>query len=396
MNLARQHKIDDATRDKWLGDGNSADEVAQKILETIATRVAASPQSDAKIGLGPKEVRQYSLWKALRAVVDNNWKEAGFELEASRAICQKMNRIPDASTFLVPFEVLTRSVDPRLLGSAKRDVSVAASGGGYLVETSNLGFIDMLRNRSVAFRMGVQRLTGLVGNVNIPKQSATATAYWLAAETTQITESQQTFIQIPLTPRTAGAYTEISRLLLLQSSPDAEMIVTRDLAAVVGLAVDLGVLAGTGTAQPQGIIGTSGVGTVTGTSFDYADILEFQSDVASANIMPVSGGYVATPVVAALAMGRSRFANTDTPLWQGNLWDGQMAGFPAMSSMQIPTGDMLFGDWSTVVVGEWGVLEIAVNPTANFQAGIIGIRAMYTMDVGVRHPAAFSLMTSAT
>jgi hypothetical protein len=88
MNLARQHKIDDATRDKWLGDGNSADEVAQKILETIATRVAASPQSDAKIGLGPKEVRQYSLWKALRAVVDNNWKEAGFELEASRAICQ--------------------------------------------------------------------------------------------------------------------------------------------------------------------------------------------------------------------------------------------------------------------------------------------------------------------
>jgi HK97 family phage major capsid protein/HK97 family phage prohead protease len=401
LNLCRQHKIDDPTRDKWIGEGATGDEVAQRILDTIATRVAANPQPDSKVGLTAKETKQYSLWKALRAVVDNNWKDAGFELDVSRAICAKLNRTPEQHSLLIPFEVQTRTVEGRVNGSfiagGRRDLSVAAGGGGYLVETSNVGFIDMLRNRSVAFRMGVQQLTGLVGNVNIPKQSASATAYWLAAETTQITESAQTFVQVPLTPRTAGAYTEISRLLLLQSSPGAEAIVTNDLAAVVATAVDLGVIAGTGTAQPQGIIGTANLGSLTsGTTFDYADILEFQSKVATANVTPVRGGYVTTPTVAALAMARSRFASTDTPLWAGNLWDATMAGFPAMSSMQVPTGDMLFGDWSTVVVGEWGVLEIAVNPAANFQAGIIGIRAMYTMDVAVRHPAAFTLGTSMT
>jgi HK97 family phage major capsid protein/HK97 family phage prohead protease len=380
--------------DRWINEGKTPDEVSQAILEQIAVRTKANPQSKAEIGMSPKEVRQYSLMRALRAAAENNWKDAGFELEANRAICTKLNRIPEQNSFLIPFEVLQRPTVQQQ--NAQRDISVAAGGGGYLVETTNMGFIDMLRNRSVAFRMGVQRLTGLVGNVNIPKQSAAATAYWLTSETNAITESAQTFIQIPLSPKTAGAYTEISRLLLLQSSPDAETIVTRDLSTVVALAVDLGVIAGTGTAQPQGIIGTSGVGTVTGTSFDYADILEFQTDVASANVVPVSGGYVATPTVAGLAMARFINTTVGTALWTGGLWDGQMAGYPAMSSMQVPTGDMLFGDWSTVVVAEWGVLEIAVNPVANFAAGIIGIRAMYTMDVGVRHPAAFSLATSCT
>ena len=51
-----------------------------------------------------------------------------------------------------------------------------------------------------------------------------------------------------------------------------------------------------------------------------------------------------------------------------------------MSSGQCPTGDMIFRDWSRVVVGEWGVLELAVNPAANFPAGITGLRAMYTIE----------------
>jgi hypothetical protein len=65
-----------------------------------------------------------------------------------------------------------------------------------------------------------------------------------------------------------------------------------------------------------------------------------------------------------------------------------------MSSNQCPSGDMVFGDWSQLVIGEWGVLEIAVNEQANFQAGIVGVRCFYTMDVGVRIPAAFSIGTS--
>jgi len=112
--------------------------------------------------------------------------------------------------------------------------------------------------------------------------------------------------------------------------------------------------------------------------------------------MPMAGGYVTTPAVAALAMARARFSSTDTPLWVGNIWDGTMAGFRAMASNQMSSGTMLFGDWSEVILAEWGVLEVEANPFANFQAGITGIRAFYTVDVGVRHGAAFSYAASCT
>jgi hypothetical protein len=70
--------------------------------------------------------------------------------------------------------------------------------------------------------------------------------------------------------------------------------------------------------------------------------------------------------------------------------DGQCLGFRGMSSNQMPASRLLFGDFAQVVVGEWGVLELAVNPVENFLAGIIGLRAMYSVDVGVRYAGAFS------
>jgi len=191
----------------------------------------------------------------------------------------------------------------------------------------------------------------------------------------------------------------VSRQLLLQSSPAADQIVAADLLAVCALAADAGVINGSGASgQPTGILQTGGIGSVTGTSLAYAGILEFQSDVLASNALvdPAAAGYVTTSAVAALLAARYKVANTYSPLWDGNLLDGAINGFRAMSSAQVPAATMIFGDWSSVVVGEWGVLEVSVNPFANFQAGIIGVRCMYSMDVAVRHAASFSVASSIT
>jgi HK97 family phage major capsid protein/HK97 family phage prohead protease len=394
-NLCKMNKLDERYETMWVGQGLSLFDVGTEILRILEERGKSNPQPLSRIGMTGGEAQRFSIVRAIRACCDQDWKNATFELECSREVAKKIGTVPDPKKFYIPYEVMERPVDLSEV-RARRDVSVAASGGGFLVETTNVGFIEMLRNRSVVMRMGARRLAGLVGNITIPKQSGAATGYWLTAETTQITESQQTFVQIAMTPKNCGAYTEISRQLLLQSSPGVEGIVTDDLAKVVAIAADLGALNGSGGAQPTGIIATGGIGSVTGASFDYADILEFQSDIAGSNVTPIRGGYVTTPAVAALAMARMKAANTYSPLWEGNVWDGTMCGFPAMSSAQMPTADMLFGDWQEVVIGEWGVLEVEVNPYANFQAGIIGIRAIYSMDAALRYPVAFSLMTSAS
>lgn len=395
-NLCKANKLDEKYREMWISQGTPIEDVSEDILRILEERGKTNPQPASRLGMTDREVGRFSLIRAIRAITDKDWKHAGFELECSRSVAAKLGVAPDPHKFYVPFEVMERPTEGR--GQAQRDLTVGTAGaGGFLVSTENMGFIEMLRARSVAFRMGARRLSGLQGSVTVPRQSAAATGYWLSTEATQITESQQTFVQMALAPKNVGAYTEISRQLLLQSSPGAEGIVTDDLAQVVALSADLAVLEGSGASgQPTGISNTAGIGSVTGTSLAYAGILEFQTDVASSNVTPLRGGYVTTPAVAALLMARARFTNTDTPLWAGNIWDGQVSGFPSMSSNQLTAASMIFGDWQEVVVGEWGVLEIEVNPYANFQAGIVGVRAIYSMDVGVRRPFAFSRSTSIT
>ena len=406
-NLCRAGGIDDNIRDHWVGTGLSIEQLSEDYLRILEQRGTKNPQSVARVGLSEQETQRYSLMNAIRAVADKNWTNAGFELECSREIAKKLNIVTDPNKFYVPFEVQGRQV-PVASGSfmtadsrrsMRRDLTVAsAAGGGYLVGTENMSFIEQLRNRSIAYRMGARRLAGLMGNVTVPRQTASATAYWLSSESTQITESQQTLGQMALTPKTVGAYTEISRQLMLQSSPDAEGIVTADLSAVGGLAIDVGALRGSGTSgEPTGIVNTAGIGSVSGSGFiaaAFARVLEFQTDVATANVVPMAGGYVTTPSVAASMMQAVKFSGTASPVWEGNVWDGSMVGFQAMSSNQMSSATMLFGDWAQVVIAEWGVLQVEVNPYANFQAGIIGVRAMVSVDVGLRYAAAFSYASS--
>lgn len=402
-NLCKANKIDDATRDHWVSSGASMDLVAEQMLGIMEERGRENPQSASKLGLSKKEIKKFSLCRAIDACGSRNWNKAGFEAECSGEISKKLGRLEaDQNRFFVPLELQVREnrmpMEDLAYALMKRDLtSGTGSAGGFLVDTANVGFIELLRNRSVVLSMGARRLTGLQGNVAIPKQTVAATAVWLANEASTVTESQQTFAQVALTPKTVGGYTEISRLLLLQSNPSAEGLVMSDLAAVVALAVDLAGLTGSGASgQPTGIINTAGIGGVTGASIAYAGIVEFQTDVATGNALTGSCGYVATPVVAGLLKQRVKFTSTASPIWDGQLLDANVDGYRGMASNQVPTGDLLFGDFGQLVLGEWGVLELEVNPYANFQAGIVGVRALYSIDFGVRIPAAFSLATSVT
>jgi len=388
VDLAKANRLDERYTRHWIESGASLEQVATDLLKVIEERGKNAPASEVNIGLSATEVRKYSLMRAIRAGANKDWRNAGLELEAHKAIMQRTGKTPQAEgSFFVPYEVQTR------------DLSAAtASAGGYLVGTSNQSFIELLRNQSVAFAMGATRLSGLVGNVTVPKQTGAATAYWLADETTQITEGNQTFGQMSLAPKNVAALTEITHQLLQQSDPSVESLVTSDLAKIVSLAVDVAAIRGSGgSGQPQGIVGTSGVGSVSGTSLAAAGILEFQSDVAANNGLAPGCGYVTTPAVAALLMARPELPSTGTErLWKGNLLKGSLFDFPAMSSAQMSSATMLFGHWPSVIIAEWGTLELQVNPYSDFTRGYIAVRAWYTCDIGLRYPGSFSYASSIT
>lgn len=369
-----------------IESGATVDAVRGLVMNAMA---GAQTENITNVGLSRNEVKRYSVLRAIRTLVDPNYKGGDFERAVSAAICQRggFEASPNGG-FFVPTEV------------QHRDLTVAApTGGGNLVATDlqASSFIELLRARSVLAGLGATMLPGLVGNVAIPKQTGAATGYWLTNEAAGITESQQTIGQVPLTPRNLGAYTELSRQLMMQSTPAADAMVMNDLARVLALSIDLAGLEGSGASgQPTGISNTAGIGSVTGTSLPYTGVLEFQTDVAAGNALAIGSAYLTTPAVAALLMTRQRYASTDTPLWTGSVLDGMLAGFNATTTTQLTAASMIFGDFSQVVIGEWGFLELALNPYANFTAAISGIRAIQTVDIGIRQAAAFSRAVSIT
>ncbi|TKB63202.1 MAG: phage major capsid protein [Nitrospira sp.] len=355
--------------------------------------------ADGYLGLSRRDIEKYSMLKAI------GWKVAeitkrlhgssgpnldGVEGECHKALVKKRGEPVHQGTIYVPADVLYH----------QRDLTAANAGsGGYTVGTSIGSFIEMVKNKSVTAAMGVQRVGNQRESLAWAKQTGGPVITWQANEATQAAESTPTFVQATASPKTAIALHDLSRQSVLNISPAGEQLFRGGLADGVALAGDQAVLVGTGASgQPLGIVNTAGIGSVTGTSMDYADIVEFQTDVSDGNAVlnPSTLGYVTTPTIAALLKSRQRFTGSDSALWKGSVHEGEIEGCRAMSSKQMPTATMLFGDWSTVIVVEWGVLAIEVNPFTDFKAGIIGIRAVWSLDVIVTHPGAFSLATSIT
>lgn len=398
----RQNNFDERYARHWIQSGMSALQIGKEGMKILEKRSQDASNSVGYLGLSKTESRRYSLLRALRAAINNDWTDAGLELEANKEVSKRLDKAPrSAKSFFVPLDVMMRDL-PAVQRTQTRDMTVAgASGSQYLVSTDNMpgNFIDLLRNTSVGLRMGVQRLGGLRGNVSIPKMTAGNTAYWLSDENTQITESQPTIGQLALAPKNVAALTELSHQLMVQSSPDVENLVLQSIARDIGLAVDVGILRGSGSAgQPTGIATTGSIGSFTGTSLAAVGLLNAVADVGAANALFPGCGFVTTHAVAGLLMDRPNVtsATNGVPLWQGRMEEGTIRDYPAMASGQMSSATMLFGWWPSVILAEWGVLELMVNPFSDFTRGLTAVRGWYTCDVGVRYAGAWSYASSIT
>lgn len=338
----------------------------------------------AEVGLTQKEVRQFSFLKAINAMANPQdkraWEAAAFEREVSEAAVKTYGRA--AQGIFVPNDVIF----------GKRDLTVGtANAGGYTVATDLMAdsFIDMLRNRSVVQRAGATVMNGLVGNVAMPKQSAGATAYWVA-ESGAPTESQQTLAQVTMSPKTVGAYTDFSRKLMLQSSIDVESFVRRDLAQVIALAIDAAALYGTGSNnQPTGVKNTSGVNTkdFAATTPTFAELVAMESELAIDNADIGTMTYLFNPAQrGALKTTEKSSTSTGQFVWEpGNT----VNGYRTEVSNQITAGDVFFGNFADLLLGFWSGLDLTVDPYSNSTSGTVRVVALQDVDIAVRNAVSF-------
>lgn len=383
---------------------------------------AGALRPDPNIGMGRGERERYSLVRAINASVRNDWRGAELELEASQAVEQRLGR--PAQGFFVPFDYLAggeaqesvqvrtgrgyQYMSPRAM--ERRDLSAGTdAAGGHTVATELLAgsFIDMLRNAMMTQRAGARMMSGLVGDVAIPRQTGGATAYWVA-ESGAPTESTHAFDQVAMAPKTVGAFSDITRKLLLQSSIDIEELVRRDLATVLALELDRAALHGSGSSnQPTGIAATSGIGSVAGgtngAAPSYANLIALETEVAQDNADIGRVAYMTNTKV------RGKLKSTVIGTDQRMVWgEGgtPINGYPAWITNQVASNltkgtansicsAIFFGNWGDLMIGMWGGLDILVDPYTASTTGTVRVIALQDVDVAVRQPASFAAMLDA-
>lgn len=347
-----------------------------------------------------EQCRKFNLGRAVKAMVDPMSEDIGLELEVSQELGRRGGK-KSAGGMIIPLECF-----------ASRDLVVGTpSAGGHLVATelhSNM-FIEVLRPVSIIAQLGATSLTGLIGNVAIPRQTGASTSYWVA-ENSAPTESQQAFDQLTLSPKTLGAFVDVSRRMLLQSSLDIKDWVMKDLRATLAMELDRVALNGLGASnQPLGILQNNGITTTSlgtnGAALTWGNVVDLETAIASANADGLSMAYVTTKAArgklqqTAINGVSSDFMweSADRPQLPG---EGRLNGLRAVASGLMPANltkgsgtnlsSMIIGSWSDLMIGQWGGgIEIMVDPYVNGTSGAVRVIALTDIDVQVRYTESF-------
>lgn len=369
-------------------DIDAAERTERNLLENAGNYINKRNSEKEK-----KEFEQFSFLRFMRGAMEN--KLSGFELEMHQE-AQKEARTAGVS--LLGYGI--PSFIPKL---EKRDL-LATSGqnGAYLVPTETTGFIDALTAKMVLAQLGASYLTGLTGNLSIPKITAASTAAW-EGEVTANDETQPTVGYLGLSPKRLGAYAQISKQLIAQSSYSAENIARMDIERAIRLAVESAAISGaSGSTNPTGILGTTGIGSVaigaTGGAPTWGMVTALEKEVAIDNADLGSLGYLTNPKV------RNKLKNTVIGTDQSMVWgvnSESLNGYKTAITTQVPStldkstttgvcSALIFGNFSDLIIANWAGLDVVVDPYTSAKTAQVDLVINSWWDVGVRNAASFA------
>lgn len=394
--LGSRHNCSDLAS-KAVNDDVSISQFRGMVLNKLGEAKPLDKKDE--VGLSNKEARDFSIVKAIKAMTTGNWSGAELEKEASDEIARKTGKSPKG--IFIPSDLRW-----------KRDLISGASGdGGALVATNLLAgsFIEALRANMVVKQAGALFLSGLVGEVAIPAQNAVNSASWVA-ENAAVSEVNPTYRQVTMAPKTLGTFTDISRHLMHQATPAIETIVRNDIIKSLSNEVDKKAIQGDGTSNtPTGILSTSGIGAVAigtnGGAGTWAKVVETWKEVATDNANVGALAFITSPLQVSRFMAAAKVASSDSVMIMND--QNKLMGYNVFTTTNSPDNltkgtasgtcsALTFGNFNDLIVGEWGSLDISVDPYTNAAKGGTRIIGLYDVDVGVRHAESFAAIKDIT
>lgn len=377
LELGARHNKSDLSREA-IRKGVSVSDFRGQLLNEIGSE----PLDTKEIGLTNKETKRFSVLKAINAMANPTdrkaQEEAAFEFECSRAAGEIYGRT--AQGVLLPPEVLSNW--------SQRDLNASDDAGLIGQDFRGGDFIDALRNSS-AVMQNATILSGLSGDVKIPKKTAASSAAFISSEGGAAGESEMTIGSVTMTPRTLGAFTDVTRQLMIQSSLDVENLIRNDLAGSMAIALDNAALEGSGSSgNPTGITNTTGINTVSLSSAaapTFAEMVSMETAVAVDNALLGGLVYIVHPSNAGTLKTTEKATNTAQFVYT----DGLINGYPVVVSAQLTANNYVFGNMSDLLVGLFSGVDLVVDPYTNSSSGTVRVVALQSCDVNVRNAVSF-------
>lgn len=366
-----------------------AEQEEKKRAEELEARLAAVEASQRAgflpgAGQTTNERDQFNLGRVVRSLVTGDREDAPAEWEMSDQARDEMRAqgtAPDTSGgFIVPGQVYTDQIIP------------------------------LLRPMLVARELGAVELAANTTPVEIPRETTSPTVD-AVAENQANTDADVAFGMMRMEPHTAQSFIKASRRFLTMGA-GADQFLRRRMSEEIAIEINRWALKGSGANnEPLGLLNTSGVNTPTATlpgnlndSEMYSYLRDMELQVSNSDALMGSLGWAAPPVVISglhqLKGGGSaenlEFARTVF----SDAAETSLLGYQYRTTTQLSSAtnatELIFGDWSRLVMARWGTVVIEASNTANdaLQKRQTHIVAYMDIDIGVTQPTAFTVATT--
>lgn len=243
-----------------------------------------------------------------------------------------------------------------VINAETRTMQVTGDSGVHdeVVETEIEGILEPLYANSVLSKLGARWYSGLPkGDIQIPIMSGGSVGW--EGEIDEAGATGNTFTTVKLSPKRLSAYVDISKQLIAQDTIGVEAAIRRDIVNALNAKLEatlFGNAQGT-TEKPQGLFYNVTPDVVA----NFEDVCNLEAGVEEANVYGKMQ-YVMSP--AAKAKFRSMIKGTNN---SGFVYEaGEMDGIETHVTTNVAKGDFIYGDFSNLVVGSWGDIEIVVDP----------------------------------
>ena len=250
-----------------------------------------------------------------------------------------------------------------------------------VIETEFTNILEPLRAKNVLVSAGAKYLGNLVGDVQVPIMGKTNVGW--AGEVADAASGDPAFNHVTLQPKRLTAYIDLSKQFIAQDSLAAEALIREDLVKAINAKLEETILgAGSGsTTEPQGMFDAISATSVSG----FSDICDKEAELEDANVYNEKVYVMSNKAKAVL-----RVMPKSTKSTQLVYENGEVDGTKAFNTSMIDGKKYLYGDFSNLAIGQWGAIDLTVDPYTLARSGQIRLVINSYFDAKVLRPEAFT------